>query len=235
MPRYSIASKLLAEFVGTFFLVAAGVGVFVSTGGEPGLVAVALAHGLAIATVVTAVGHVSGAHFNPAVTVAMLAFRKLNPVEGVAYIVTQLVAGYAACLVLWQGFSVDASTFAGSVPALGDGLGMWNGILLEAVATFVLVFVIFGVAVDVDGAYAKVAGLPIGFAVMVGILMIGPVTGAALNPARWFGPAALTTSWDDAVVWIAGPIVGALLAGGLHLYGIRPRLSAATIEPDGRG
>ena len=95
-----------------------------------------------------------------------------------------------------------------------------------------LVWTVFAVAVDLDGAYVKLAGLPIGLAVAVGILTIGPVTGAALNPARWFGPALLTSSWDDALVWTLGPILGGLLAGATYLYGIKPRLAGVAAEPD---
>jgi MIP family channel proteins len=175
---------------------------------------------------------VSGAHLNPAVTTAMLVFRKIPLVEGAAYIVTQLLAGWAAAAVMMWGFGKDASDLVGSVPALGKGIGTGNGILLEVVATFLLVWTIFAVAVDRDGAFFKVAGMPIGFAVLVDILMIGGSTGAAMNPARWFGPALLTGTWNDAIVWIVGPIVGAILAGGAYLYGIKPRLAGPAAAPD---
>jgi aquaporin Z len=230
MPNYSLPAKLLAEFVGTFFLIAAGVGVFVSTNGSPDLLAVAFAHGLAIAVAVSGVGHVSGGHFNPAVSTALAAFGKIPVVDAVLYIVAQLAGAYAASLVLWQGFDVKASALAGSVPRLADGLGAGQGFLLELVATFFLIWTIAAVAVDYDGAFQKVAGLPIGLSITVGILMIGPATGAALNPARWFGPALLTTSWDDAWVWILGPIVGGLLAVGMYLYIVRPRLANVAVD-----
>lgn len=230
MKTYSLAAKLLAEFVGTFFLIAAGLGVFVATAGSPDLLAVAFAHGLAIAIGVTAVGHVSGGHLNPAVTVALAAFGKIPIVEAIMYIVVQLAGAYAAALLIWQGYGLKASELTASTPALAESLSIGNGILLEAIATFLLVWVVTAVAVDVDGAFSKVAGLPIGLAVTVGILMIGPGTGAALNPARWFGPALLTTTWTDAVVWIVGPIVGAVLAAGMYLFIVKPRLAGVAVE-----
>lgn len=229
---HSLASKLLAEFVGTFFLVAAGLGVYAAGAGAPDLLDVAFAHGLAIAIGVTAVGHVSGGHFNPAVSIAMMVFRQQRITDGLAYIATQLVAAYAAAAVIRIGWGEKVTDYAGSVPSLGDGVNVGNGLVLETIATFLLVWTVFAVAVDRDGAFFKVAGLPIGFAVAVGILMTGPATGAAMNPARWFGPALLTGTWSDALVWIVGPLVGAVLAGGAYLYGIRPRLAGVAAAPD---
>lgn len=226
---HSLGSKLLAEFIGTFFLIAAGVGIFVASGD---LLAAAFAHGLVIAIGVTAVGHVSGGHLNPAVTSAMLVFRQIGPRDAAAYIVVQLAGAYAAALLMMWGFGLDGEELVGSVPALADGIGVGNGILLEAIATLLLVWTVFAVAVDRDGAFFKVAGMPIGFAVTVGILMIGSATGAALNPARWFGPALLTGTWSDAAVWIVGPVVGAVIAGAAYLYGIKPRLAGASAAPD---
>lgn len=226
---HSLGSKLISEFVGTFFLIAVGVGVIISGGG---LIEIAFAHGLVIAIMVSATAHVSGAHFNPAVTTTMLALRQMPLVEGLAYLVTQLVAGaFGAIVVVW-GYDLKAADLAATTPALADGLGAGQGFLLELVATFMLVWVIFAVAVDRDGSFFKVAGMPIGFAVTAGILMIGALTGAALNPARWFGPAVVSGTWDDAWVWILGPIVGGALAGAGYLYGIRPRLAGPAAAPD---
>lgn len=227
--RFTLGSKLLAEFIGTFFLIAAGLGVY-ANGGD--LLATAFAHGLAIAIGVTAVGHVSGGHLNPAVTATMLVLRKIDPVQGLAYIASQLAGGYVAALVVMWGFDKGGSDFAAATPALASGLGVGNGILLEAVATFLLVWTVFAVAVDLDGAFSKLAGLPIGLAVTVGILTIGGATGAALNPARWFGPALLSGTWDDALVWIAGPVVGGIVAGAAYLYGVRPRLAGVAADAD---
>lgn len=226
---HSLGSKLLCEFVGTFFLVAAGVGIFMN-GGD--LLGAAFAHGLVIAIGVTAVAHVSGAHLNPAVSVAMLVFRQQSPIESLAYIASQLAGAIVASLVMMWGFDIKNDQLVGAVPALADSIGAGNGMLLEGVATFLLVWTIFAVAVDRDGAFFKVAGMPIGFAVVVDILMIGTFTGAAMNPARWFGPALVSGRWDDALVWIVGPVVGAIAAGGAYLYGVKPRLAGPAAAPD---
>lgn len=225
---HSLGSKLLAEFVGTFFLVAVGVAIILN-GGD--LLATAFAHGLVIAVMVTSVGHVSGGHFNPAVTATMVALRQMSLKDGGAYLVTQLAAGALGAHVVAWGFDLDPGKIAGT-PAIADSISAGQGFLLEAVATFLLVWVVFAVAVDRDGAFFKVAGMPIGFSIVAGILMIGPATGAALNPARWFGPALITGSWDNAWVYIAGPVVGGLLAGAAYLYGVKPRLAGAAAAPD---
>lgn len=222
----ALHSRLLAEFIGTMTLCAVGIGAILM-GSD--LLGVALAHGLAIATMVTAIGHISGGHLNPAVTAAMMAFRKITPKDGVLYIVAQLLGGVVgAGLVKWlfDGASGVGAFDPGAKVALVDGLASWQGMLLEAIATLLLVWVVYGVAVDPDGAFAKVAGLPIGFVVTMDILMIGPMTGATMNPARWFGPNLLLNEWADAWVWIVGPVLGAVVAGGLYLYGIRPRAGA---------
>lgn len=226
---HSLGQKLLAEFVGTFILLVAGLGAALSGGG---LIEIAFAHGLAIAIGVTAVAHVSGAHLNPVVTAVMPIFRQQSWGEAAAYIAAQLGGAVVGTLLIMWGWGLDRSDLAATTPGLKDGLGVGNGILLEAIATFVLVWVIYAVAVDRDGAFFKVAGLPIGFAVTVGIFAIGPATGAALNPARWFGPAIVSGTWDDAVVWIVGPLAGALVGAGAYLYGIRPRLAGAASAPD---
>lgn len=231
----ALYSKLIAEFVGTMTLCAVGVGsVVVAAGiGLPstgGLLAIAFAHGLAIAVMVTAVGHVSGGHFNPAVTTAMMALRQIKPVAGLAYILVQLAGGVAGSFVVMQAFN-DSKIFDRFDPVatvqLTSGMGPFTGIMLEAFTTFLLVWVIFAVAVDRDGAFFKVAGMPIGFTIVMDILMIGPLTGGTMNPARWFGPNVLNGAWDNAIVWIAGPVIGALIAGFLYMYGIKPRTADA--------
>lgn len=201
-------SRLLAEFLGVFFLCFFGIG---AISNEAGLTGIALAHGLAIFVAVCAFAHVSGAHFNPAVTAAMAATRRIAPVDAVAYIVAQLLGGaFAAALAKMAFGSVKG------VPALGANVSVSTGIIIEAVTTFILVVTIMGVAVDKRGTFSIVAGLPIGMAITGDILFAGPVTGAAMNPARWFGPAVLAGDTSNAIVWIIGPIVGALAAAFIY-------------------
>ncbi len=197
-------ARLLAEFLGVFFLCLFGIGAITN---DAGLTGIALAHGIAIFVAISAFAHISGAHFNPAVTIALAATKRIAALDASAYVVAQLIGGAAAAAIANLAFG----SFAG-VPALGDGVSSSTGIIVEAVATFILMIVIMGVAVDARGTFPIVAGLPIGLAITGDIFWAGPATGAAMNPARWFGPALVSGDMSNALVWIVGPIVGALLA-----------------------
>lgn len=197
-------ARLLAEFLGVFFLCLFGIGAITN---DAGLTGIALAHGFAIFIAISAFAHISGAHFNPAVTVALAATKRIAALDASAYIVAQLIGGAAAAAVANLAFG----SFAG-VPALGDGIDLTTGIIIEAIATFILMIVIMGVAVDSRGSFATVGGFPIALAIVGDIFWSGPATGAAMNPARWFGPALVSGDMSNALVWIVGPIVGALLA-----------------------
>lgn len=215
MPR-----KLLAEFVGTFALIFIGAGSIVATqetinqatpGG--GLLLIALAHGLAIATMVTAVGHVSGGHFNPAVSVAAWVTRRLGTGELLAYVATQLLGGIAGAGLLrlvvptasWEPANLGATLVAQNV---SDA----QAITIEAVLTFFLVWVVFATAIDPAGAFNKVAGLAIGLVIAMDIMMGGPFTGASMNPARSLGPAVVSGEYVGLWVYFIGPVIGATLA-----------------------
>jgi MIP family channel proteins len=206
--------KLLAEVVGAFTLIFIGGGAIMSGADLEG---VAMAHGFAIAVMVCALGHVSGGHFNPAVSFGFLVTRRMEPLQCGAYVVAQLLGATLAAIglkVAWPEAAVDATNLA--VPALGSATDIGAGIFLEAVTTFFLVFVVFAVAVDKRGSFKFVAGLPIGFVILMDILAIGPLTGGAMNPARWFGPALIGGTWDDSIVWILGPLIGG--AVGAFVY-----------------
>ncbi len=208
-------ARLLAEFLGVFFLCLFGIGA-ITNGSE--LTGIALAHGFAIFVAICAFAHVSGAHFNPAVTVALAATRRIAPVDAVAYIAVQLLGGLAAAALIKN----IHHTFAG-VPALNPGISLGTGILVELIATFILMIVIMGVAVDTRGTFPIVAGLPIGLAIAGDIFWAGPATGAAMNPARWFGPALVNgTAGANPLVWTVGPILGALLAVIVYDAVIKP-------------
>ena len=208
--------KLIAEFVGTFTLIFLGVGAGIVSSGD--IVAIALAHGLAIALMVTAVGHISGGHFNPAVTLAMLVTGRIELSEAIRYWFAQLAGAAGAALVLLAtlGTSIrDAGVNVGT-PGIGAGFDAKNALVAEIVGTFFLVFVIFGVAVDKRGTFKILAGLPIGLMITADILALGGVSGAAVNPARWFGPAVVSGHFDDFWIWIVGPAIGALLAAFVY-------------------
>ena len=220
--RFDAIRRSVAEFVGTFALVFVGAG-SVMVSGE--IVGVALAHGLVIAVMASAVGHISGGHFNPAVTLGFLVTRRMAPVLAVFYWVSQFLAAAAAALLLKWVFpehSVDEARLG--APMLNELIGGPRGVVLEAVLTFFLVWVVFATAADPGGAFRSIAGLAIGLTITFDILVGGPLTGAALNPARAFGPQLVQNVWADAWVWYVGPLVGGALAALAYewLYLRRP-------------
>lgn len=217
------SQKALAEFVGTFALIFIGAGSVLAAGAAgggsagAGLVTIAIAHGLAIATMVSALGHVSGAHFNPAVTFGALVTRKIELNDAVVYWGAQLAGGTAGALVLR--LAMPSSVWdagKGGTPLVTTGFGAGRAVLLEAVLTFFLVWVVFAIAVDPAGAFGKIAGLAIGFVILMDVMAGGPFTGAAMNPARSFGPALVSGNWADFWVYWVGPLIGGGAAALLY-------------------
>jgi aquaporin TIP len=216
-------AQAAAELVGTFALIFIGVMVLVAGGpalfsdGTKDLVAVALAHGLTIAVMVSATMNISGGQLNPAVTVALLSTRRLPIRQGAVNIVAQVVGGTLGGLAAKA--ALGGADIAGGIPALGGTVSVGQALLVEAVLTFFLVFVVFGTAVD-SRFGARLGGLAIGCTVALDILAGGPLTGAAMNPARWLGPAVANGTFADALVYLAGPIVGAVVAAQIwhHVF-----------------
>jgi MIP family channel proteins len=222
----------IAEFVGAFALTFVGVGATLT--GAGGLVGVALAHGLVIAVMCSAVGHISGGHFNPAVTLGFLITRRMAPALAITYWFFQFVGAICAAALLWWIF--PAQSIAGAKlgapavahPFIGSGAGM----VLEAILTFFLVWVIFATAADERGTFKSIAGLAIGLTITLGVLAGGPVTGAALNPSRALGPeligwiADAGDVWRDAWIYYVGPFAGGAIAAlayqWLYLRPTRP-------------
>ncbi len=207
---------LLAEFIGTFALIFIGVlAIHELSGPRIGLIGIALAHGLAIACLASATAAVSGGHLNPAVTIGLLVARKIDIGGAIGYIIAQcaggLVAGVSAIYVTMEKTPLIA---ANGTPSLANGLTSMQGIVAEAIATFFLVFVVMGTAVDKRAP--KVGALFIGLTVTMGILAIGPLTGGALNPARWIGSAIPGGKLDHPEVYIVGPILGGIVAGLIY-------------------
>jgi MIP family channel proteins len=215
-----LTAALVAEGVGTFlfFVVGAGSIVLVDFAPPgPGLLGIALAHGLILAVMVSSLGAVSGGHFNPAVTFGVWIAGKIDPVRGALYVVAQLIGAVLAGLALRAIFPEAAwSPSHIGTPTLASGVSVATGIGLEAILTVVLLLAVFGTAVDPRGP--RLGGFAIGLAVAADILVGGPVTGAAMNPARWFGPAVASGFLDNAVVWIVGPLLGAGVAAVLYRW-----------------
>jgi MIP family channel proteins len=194
---------------------------------------VAFAHGLVIGVMVCAVGHISGGHFNPAVTFGFWLTKRLPTMDALAYWAGQFGAAIVAALLLKAALP-DEGTLGRTVPAAGVGDG--QALLIEFVLTFFLGWVIYAVAVDERGTMGVVAGLPIGFVITFDILMGGPLTGASMNPARTLGPDLVTGHFDSIWIYFLACPAGAAAAMGLYDWLVlRPRAAdAAAAETEER-
>jgi aquaporin Z len=202
---------LLAEFIGTFAIVYCGVGAIALTSSgllNGGLIAIAFGHGFAVMGMIYALGAVSGAHFNPAVTIAFFLTKRFAFNDAILYILAQLAgsAGATALLTLTHGQALETVSFGATL--LATGVSPLAGLAIETVLTFFLALVIWRVAVLEQ---SPLAGVLIGLTVMMAISAAGPLTGVALNPARAFGPAVLSGNWRDHWVMWVGPVLGAAL------------------------
>ena len=205
-----LLQKVVAEAVGTFALIFIGAGAG-ALGAD--LTGVAFAHGLVIGVMVCAVGHVSGGHFNPAVTFGFWMTKRLSNRDAVAYWVGQFGAGILAALLLKAALPAEG-TLGRTVP--GQSVGDGQALLVEFILTFFLGWVIFAVAVDERGSLGVVAGLPIGFVITFDIFMGGPLTGASMNPARTLGPDLVTGTFTSIWVYLLACPAGAAAAMGLY-------------------
>jgi glycerol uptake facilitator protein len=214
-------SAFIAEFIGTFFLVlfiCMAVSVTAADGlTVPALLTIALTHAIVLAMGIYALGATSGAHFNPAVTTTLMALRKIHPANGVVYIVMQVlgaIAAAAVCRLLVGDYGESTNWGAPGVSDIANGDGA--GFLAEAIGVFVLLWAIMAMAVNARAEKAW-AGWIIGLSLGLGVLGFGALTGAALNPARAFGPALISGEFGGAgtflLVYVLAPLVGGLLAG----------------------
>jgi aquaporin TIP len=222
----SLARRLTAEALGTFGLVFVGAAVVVVNGGFPnsgiGLLGIALAHAIVLSVMVTATMTISGGHLNPAVTLGLLVVRRIDPASAAAYVLTQLAAAALAALLVKLLLPANAvrSAMLG-VPVIASSVSLGQAIGIELVLTFFLVSAVFGTAVSPDAP--RVAGFGIGLVLLFDILVGGPLTGAAMNPARAFGPALVSGEWVGHLVYWIGPILGGILAALLWEYLLLPR------------
>jgi len=222
---HSLFRRSLAECVGTFGLVFFGAGVVASQSmpsGGSGMLGIALAHGLVLAVLVTAMAGISGGHLNPAVTLGLVVARRTTIADAGAYIVAQLLgAVLAAKLVemlypigMVRGISIGTPTIASSIQ-------FHQAILMEAVMAFLLVSAFFGTLLN--PAAPRMGGLWVGLALAVDILVGGPLTGAAVNPARAFGPALVAGQWVAHAAYWVGPILGGVVAALLWEHVLLPK------------
>ena len=219
---YNLTQKVVAEFLGTFALVFFGAGAacvdfYLRSSGGLGLLAVALAHGLTIAIMVSALGHISGGHFNPAITIGFWVTKRLSTLDSLAYWAGQILGGIAAAFVLKLVIPEDiaANTFLGA-PELMRDYPHWSGMALEGIATFFLVFVVFATVVDQQSSFRSIAGFSIGLTITLGMMAIAPFTGGAINPARALGPELASRHWLNWGIYWVGPLSGGFIAGLLY-------------------
>jgi aquaporin Z len=215
--------KLIAEAIGTFFLCFAGIAAILSaqppvnSGG--GIVGIAFAHGLALSIAVAAFGGISGAHFNPAVTIGFLSTGRIGVPLAIQFIISQLVGATVAacaCKAIFPALAVDSAKLGIPLPA--DWATVEVVLLAEFILTFLLMTAIFGAAVDERGKAVKIGGFAIGLTVTFNILAGGAVTGASMNPARSFGPAVTFNYFQWHWCYWAAPIAGAVAAALLYQH-----------------
>jgi aquaporin TIP len=237
-----LGAALVAEFIGSFALTFVGIMAIHYAPATPpgaGLVAVALAHGLILAVMVSATLQTSGGHVNPAVTLGFLLTGKIKPVAAVGYIVIQLLGGIAAALVVYAifgGGEVGAKIVYSGTPSIGEHISPLVALSCEIIATFFLVFVIWGTAADPRAR--NVGGFAIGLVVAADILAFGPITGASMNPLRSFGPTLIASLskdggslWSTHWVYWVGPIVGGVLAALIYQYALWPSDPSRGVDP----
>lgn len=219
---YNTPQKLTAEFLGTFALVFFGEGTACALQSlhdtsSPALIGVALAHGLALAVMILALGHISGGHFNPAVTIAYWVTKRQNTIDTLTYWAAQIAGAVAAAFLLkavipdetWRLVSLGTPEMAREFPRL-------SAMILEAVATMFVVLVVFATTVDNHTSDRPLASFGTGLTFSLGMIVAGPFSGGALNPARAFGPALASTHWINQGVYWVGPLAGGFIAGLLY-------------------
>ncbi|CAN5178076.1 MIP/aquaporin family protein [soil metagenome] len=236
-----LGGKLVAEFLGVFALCLVGI-LAINNAAAIGLVGIALAHGLILAIMVSACMQTSGGHFNPAVTLGFVVTGKMKPGAALLYVIAQLAGGLAASLVV-VAIKGSADAVAAGTPNFNpENVSVMQAILIEAIATFFLVFAVWGTAADPRAK--SVAGFGIGLTVAADILAFGPLTGASMNPARSFGPALIGMAAADkgfllSQLWVyfAGPCIGAVVAAFTYytlLFPHHPERSAADVPPEAK-
>lgn len=210
----SLARRACAELLGTFALVFFGAGSVLADnfpGARFGLIGIALVHAVVLSVAVSMTMHVSGGHINPAVTLGMLATRRITPTDAAGYLAAQLGGGVLAVVALkWAMPGAVGGLMLWGTPTLNPGINLVRGIGIEALLTFFLMSAVLGTAALRTAP--KIGGFGIGLTLFFAIMVAGPLTGAALNPARAFGPALMSGTWTAHAVWWIGPILGAVAA-----------------------
>ncbi len=229
----------LAELIGTFllvFFITSVVVLFVSTGEQAqfgsDFAVIGLVHAFLLFGLIVMFGVVSGGHFNPAVTLAAWAIKRISSIDALIFMLAQLIGGVLGAF-LTKGLMVDEgrATHYGAVEVTGILSSNFQGAIIEAIGVFCLVLVILAAVYSKKSVkdWAPLAiGTTLGFIVMVG----GPLDGGSFNPARWFGPALVSGHWGGTWPYIVGPIVGSLLAAAVFRFVLEPGGKAPTESPE---
>jgi MIP family channel proteins len=212
----------VAEFLATFLFVFIGVGSVAAAGVQGstlGQIGPALAHGLALAVLISAIASISGGQVNPAVTLAVWLGNQITFLQAVLNIIGQVFGSFLAIHALLYCLGPDRlDAVMYGTPAPAAGIGQYQAMMIEGIATFILALVVFGTMVDRRSP--KINGLYVGLSLTAAALAIGPFTGACLNPARYLGPAIQGAGYQDLMIYTAGPILGAAIAALIYTYGI---------------
>jgi MIP family channel proteins len=220
----SLLRRSIAEALGTFGLIFIGVGSVAAKyypDANYGVYGIATAHALVLAVMITATMAISGGHINPAVTIGLLVARRTTPQTTVAYIIAQLIGAVLGALAIKAIFPVGVTRpIALGTPAIASNIQLSQAIALEAILTFFLVSAVFGTCVNSEAP--KVGGFAVGLVLWFDIIVGGPLTGAAMNPARAFGPALVAGQWVAHAVYWVGPILGAVVAALLWEHVLLP-------------
>lgn len=221
---HSLLRRSLAELVGTFALVFFGAGSVASKyfpEATYGVFGVAVTHGLVLAVMVTAFLGISGGHLNPAVTLGVLAARRIDLRSALAYIVVQLLGGVLAALLIKVVYPIGVvRPISLGTPTIANTIQFHQAMILEGVMGFFLVSAVFGTCLNPSAA--RVGGFGVGLTLLFAILVGGPLTGASVNPARAFGPALVSGQWVGHLVYWVGPIVGGVLAALFWEWLLKP-------------
>lgn len=232
-------SAYLAELIGTLllvFFITSVVVLYVSTGGQAqfgtDFAVVGLVHAFLLFGLIVMFGVVSGGHFNPAVTLAALVIRRIKPLDGVIYMLAQLSGGVLGALLTKALLEDEGrATHYGATQVSGLLAGNFPGMIVEGVGTFVLVLVILA-AVYSEKSFKEWAPLAIGMTLGFAVMVAGPLTGAGLNPARWFGPALVGSEWGGVWPYLVGPFAGSLLAAAVYRFVLEPGGLPPTEPPE---
>jgi MIP family channel proteins len=226
----SLLRRSIAEALGTFALVFIGTGVVAAKyypDAQFGILGIAVAHAIVLSVMITATMSISGGHLNPAVTLGLLSARRVPASTAGAYIVAQLIGAVLASLMVKAIFPIGVTRpIALGTPAIANNIVFGQAIAVEAVLTFFLVSAVFGTCVNPDAP--KVGGFGVGLVLLFDILVGGPLTGSAVNPARAFGPALVSGQWVGQIVYWVGPILGGIVAALLWEHVLLPKRGEAS-------